>query len=259
VRIQRKQSIKKSPPTYPSPSRGEGKGGGGSLYHRQQVLNSEKGIALVMVLILAAIALMIMAGLIFMVTSSTQISGMQKRYKTALEAGKDAAEIIYQFIGLRGDPTDTESFKNLLSSSINPVINTQAGCSGYDLAGASYTGLATKLNTPTYIESPPGSGILVPNWTVDCYSSMSIDKLTYDLKYEFSSLGNPTYTVYAKIVDTVEGNSAPDKGLGGKGVVVSGSGEVTVASMPYLYTVEVDAQNAANPLERSKLSILYQY
>jgi hypothetical protein len=68
----------------------------------------------------------------------------------------------------------------------------------------------------------------------------------------------PTYTVFSKIVDTVEGNSGGDEGLL-KGGVVSSSGEIKVMSIPYLYTIEVDAENAANPSERSKYSILYQY
>ena len=65
------------------------------------VLSNEKGIALVMILILSAIALAIMAGLIYMITAGTQISGMQKRYKTALEAGKGGTDITYQLIAAR--------------------------------------------------------------------------------------------------------------------------------------------------------------
>jgi len=69
----------------------------------------------------------------------------------------------------------------------------------------------------------------------------------------------PTYRVYAKIVDTVEGNTGGEEGLLGKGVVYAGSGEISVMKIPYLYTIEVDAENATNPSERAKLSILYQY
>jgi hypothetical protein len=43
------------------------------------------------------------------------------------------------------------------------------------------------------------------------------------------------------------------------GVVSANTGEVTVVSRPYLYTIEVDAENQVNPSERAKLSILYQY
>ena len=67
------------------------------------------------------------------------------------------------------------------------------------------------------------------------------------------------YRVYSKIVDTVDGNSGADEGLLKTAVVNSGSGEVTVVSVPYLYTIEVLSQATANPTERSKLSVLYQY
>ena len=221
--------------------------------------SDEKGIALVMVLVLAAIALVIMAGLLYLITSSTQISGMQKKLKTALEAGFGGADVTYQFISLRGDPTDTASLKSLLAS-INPEIMTPDGsgtgdCTGTDMSGTTYHGLAAKLMTPTF--NPNGT----PNWSADCDSSSSIipgTATSYDMRYELT--GSPTnYTVYAKIVDTVEGNSPADIGLGGEGVVTAGSGVVTVMKMPYLYTIEMDAQSTTNPSERAKLSILYQY
>jgi hypothetical protein len=45
------------------------------------------------------------------------------------------------------------------------------------------------------------------------------------------------------------------------GVVNTGSGEVTVSSIPYLYTIEELAANQVNPstTERAKISVLYQY
>jgi hypothetical protein len=235
-------------PSFPLNLRGL-KGGS-----QTSIVRNEKGIALVMILILAAIALLIMAGLLYMITSSTQISGMQKRYKSGLEAGIGGSEVAYQFIALRGSATDNTALATLLSS-INPVITTPTGCSGTDLFGTNFTGsgdtpggLAAKLMTPT------------SSWT-NCNSTMSIDPsdaTSYDMRFDLGDSPNQ-YRVYAKIADTVEGNSAPDYGLGGKGVVVSGSSEVTVQSMPYLYTMEMDAQNTLNPSERAKLSILYQY
>jgi hypothetical protein len=47
-------------------------------------LRSEKGIVLVVVLVLSAVALALMTAMIYMITIGTQISGLQKRYKTAL-------------------------------------------------------------------------------------------------------------------------------------------------------------------------------
>jgi len=77
---------------------------------------------------------------------------------------------------------------------------------------------------------------------------------SYDMTIDLGA-----YRVYTKIVDTVDGNSGADEGLIKTAVVNAGSGEVTVVSVPYLYTIEVLSQSTTNATERSKLSILYQY
>ena len=190
------------------------------------LFTDNRGIALVIVLILSAIGLATMAGLIYMVTSGTQISGIQKRYNTALEAGIGGVDVTYQVIGARGDPGI-------------PLDNF--------LITASTTCLDNKLNFETSVWGACDSSLtIIPGTTT-----------TYDVTFDIGTA--PVYTVYAKIVDTVEGNSGGDEGLLKSGVVSSNSGEVTVMSIPYLYTIEIDAQNAANPAERAKLSVLYQY
>jgi hypothetical protein len=101
------------------------------------------------------------------------------------------------------------------------------------------------------------------NWSTACAgdSVMIIPgtATSYDMRYDLGSSPYPVYRVYTKIVDTIEGNSGGDEGLLGKGVVSSGSGEMSVMSRPYLYSLEVDAENLSNPSERAKLSVLYQY
>jgi hypothetical protein len=227
------------------------------IHNLQSPIRNEKGIALVMILILAAIALAIMAGLIYMLTSSTQISGMQKRYNTAREASVGGANIAYQFIATRGDSTDTQSFLNIIKNlcpdgNAANCIKTPNACTGTEeKTGHSFTGLEAKLRTPS------------TSWSAACYAeNMSIipsNATTYDMTFDVGESPYPTYRVYAKIVHTMEGNSGSDSGLLGSGVVASGSGEVAVVSRPFLYTMEVDSENAANPLERAKLSILYEY
>jgi hypothetical protein len=185
----------------------------------------------VMVLILSAIALAIMAALVFMLTASTQMSGIQKRYKSALEAGKGGSELVFQLIATRG---------NLAPSLSNFSIPAN------DVSGTNC--MTAKLNTAT------------GTWPAECNNAMAIDPTdltTYDMYFELGSA--PTFGVYGKIVDTVEGNSGADLGLLKSGVVSSNSGEVTAMSMPYLYTIEVDAMNKDNPSERARYSILYQY
>lgn len=209
------------------------------------LINNEHGIALVMVMILSTIALAIMAGLIYMVTTGTQISGMQKRYKTALEAAKGGNDVASQVINLKGDTAQITSLVSLLTGSITTpsscvTLSSDASCT----AIGSYTGIAAKLNLPTSC------------WS-GCDSSMTINTATstsYDIRFDLGS-----YRVYTKIVDTVIGNSGGDEGLIKGGVVTSNTGEITVMSVPYLYTIEVDSENPNNPAERAKLSILYQY
>ncbi|OGW28581.1 MAG: hypothetical protein A2X59_06760 [Nitrospirae bacterium GWC2_42_7] len=196
------------------------------------ILSAEKGIALAMVLIISAISLSIMAALIYMLTAGTQISGMQKRYRTALEAGVGGADVTYQIITARGDPLIPLDNFSLSASSVG----------GYDC-------LADKLNNATSV------------WSGLCNSSLIIDPAdptTYDMTFT-AGTGAMTYRIFSKIVDTVEGNSGGDFGLTKDAVVATGQGEITPMSIPYLYTIEIDAQNDANSAERAKYSVLYQF
>jgi hypothetical protein len=219
-------------------------------------LRNERGIALAMILVLAAVSLAIMAALIYMITTGTQVSGMQKRYRTALDAGVGSADLAYQFVATRGDSTLVSSLLTQLSI-INPAVTTSGSCTGTSSLGTSFTGLAAKLNAPTF--KPDGTS----NWSSACVgdSVMIIPgtSTSYDMRYDLGSSPYPVYRIYTKIVDTIEGNSGGDEGLLGKGVVSSGTGEMSVMSRPYLYTLEVDAENLSSPSERAKLSVLYQY
>lgn len=210
---------------------------------------AERGIVLLVVLILSAVTLLIMTALIYMVTSGTQISGFQKRYKTSLEAARGGSDVFYLLMGLRGDSASTAVFTGELSAiglSSSMPISTST-CAGTSLGGTVYTKWQAKLMTPS------------TSWT-NCNSSLTIDTAdptTYDIKLV---LGTETkYNYYAKIVSAIEGNSGSDLGLLKDGVVSSGTGEITVQSQPYLYAVEVEAENSANTNERAKFSILYQY
>lgn len=206
-----------------------------SELYSDNILLNNKGIALVMVMILSLISLAIMSGLIYMVTSGTQVSGIEKRYRTALEAGKSGKDIAFQVIAARENPYSTAE-----AALFNFSITAPGTC------------LTDKLNKPTYVGA-------TYNWGA-CSSSINITpgtSSTYDMTFQLGN--NPAYIVYAKIVDAVEGNSSMDEGLEKTGVVISNSGEVTVVSVPYLYTIEIVSENSANPMERSKLSVLYQY
>lgn len=185
--------------------------------------NGESGIALVVVMVLAAVALAITGGLMYMLARSGYLSGMQKQYKTALEAGVGGADVAFQVIASGG---------TLSASAIGLTYNDPAD-------------MDTKLRKRT------------AEWGTGLDNSMTIDPAapaSYDMTFDLAA-----YRVYSKIVDTVPGNSATDLGLQNKGVTSAGTGELVVMSTPYLYTIEVLAQRRNNPSERAKLSVLYEY
>jgi len=196
--------------------------------------SNEKGIALVMVLLLSVMALAIMAALIYMLTAGTQISGAQKRYKTALEAGIGGSDIIYQVIAARIDNPDTlENDFNFLS---NIDVPTSQAClkNKLLLATGSWASCAADATT----------------MTID-----PTDNATYDMMFDIGA--ETPYRVYAKIVDTIPGNSGGDVGLTKGGALESAGAQVV--SKPFFYTIEINAETRDNPVERAKLSILYEY
>jgi len=187
------------------------------------ILRNEKGFALAFVLVLAAIALFLTLGMLYLAGTGSFVSGQQKRYRTAVEAGRGGMGAMLDLVSSRG---------NITTPFPNQVV-TDPGK------------LGIKLTTRT------GS------WGSGVDSSLTInaaDNNSYDMRIDLGP-----YRVYTKIVDAVEGNSGGDEGLLKTAVVNSGSGEIVVMGIPYLYTIEVLSQNQSSPTERSKLSVLYQY
>jgi len=146
------------------------------------------------------------------------------------------------------------------SGSIAADINTMQA----DLAGITLnfpvapTCFQDKLLFPTFINN---YGTF--NWA-NCVAGLnnSLDPATAT-DMTFTLLGvapQPNFNVFAKIVDTVEGNS--DRSgleLEGLGVVESGSGMIVPPHTPYLYRIELQAERAGAPDERANLSVLYAY
>jgi len=209
-------------------------------------LRSEKGVVLVVVIVLSAVALLIMTTLIYMVTTGTQISAHQKNYKTALEAGIGCGgEIFYTLINTRAHGGKIAFLTNELSDyNINMLVETPSTCSGM-VSLATYTGFAARLMSSS------------TTWE-NCDRFITIDPAdasTYDMK---TQCGTTTrYDTYAKIVATSPGNTGGDDDLVNRGVI--DTGKIAVQPMPYLYAIEVYSENSSKVGERAKLSILYQY
>jgi len=205
-------------------------------------LKNKDGVALMMALILSVIALAIVSALLYFVVQSTEISGFQKRYRTAHEAAKGSIELITKEIisgTIGGDPLSSlGSYGGLVK--IDP---------GRDNC------FRSKLTTP------------VQNWDCkckDCEQSLDPDDLRKvpDVTFSLPAVPpQPNFAVYGKIVDTVPGNT-DTSGLeldADISVVGSGSGLITPMHYPYMYRIEVLSERETNPDERAQFSVLYAY
>ncbi len=203
------------------------------------VLRSEKGVVLVMTLILSAISLAFMAALIAMATNRTQIASSLPRYVTACDAAKAGGNIVIQAINVR----DVPAVSSVLTNFDTPDL----------------TCFRAKLRGNT------------SDWALSCNASldMSLDIdptniYTYDMSFDLGT--TPVYGVYAKIADTIIGNSDKDQGFGMTnkylvdiGVVHSHQQTIASPQSPYLYGVEVCAIAKAKTAEECCMSLLYQF
>ena len=198
-------------------------------------LGDQEGVALLMTLMIAAVALAVMGSLMTIMVMGTRISGLNKRFTTALEAGKGGQAVVLEYIGTRGRPDSDFMDSITWSTSI------------------SNTCLYDKLNEAT------------EDWDDTCDAETVIDTGdgdTYDFKFELGS-----YTIYSKIVNTIWGNTGPTETAASfvtEGVVTAGggggAGSYDVVQVPYLYTIEMDARRGTRAdSEKAKLSVLYQY
>jgi hypothetical protein len=212
---------------------------------RVSVIDSEKGVVLVMVLILSVISLSFMAALMLMATTRTQIS--PARYASACEIVKAADDIFRQAVDERGLPAVAGSTTFASNNFSFPALSMSSPVVGEDCFTA-------KLKNATAV------------WNSGCSDSVVIDPAvsgSFDMSFDLSG-ANATYAVYAKIADTVLGNSSGSSSGGlvtDMGVVHSTAGDdsITVPHEPFLYTVEVLAVAQTSTGEECRLTNLYQF
>lgn len=112
------------------------KGGTGSMNNRKRshrTAATQKGIALVMALIITLVVFLLVATTIYVVTNSTAMSGAGKRYASASEAADGAVEVMKDAINLLmyGEPVNnltnfqnTTGLTDAISTNNKPVTVT---------------------------------------------------------------------------------------------------------------------------------------
>ena len=216
------------------------------------MLRSEKGLALVTVLILSLITLAIISTLIYMVIQGTRVSGSFKRYGTAREAAVGGSELGADFINDRGTMV------------IPGLVNLPNFCDCGDpddpndnLYSGAPSCLCDKLCDTAIVY--PGAAL---NWVHCGVDDITLDPTTNpDIQFTLPGVGGINYQVSVKIVDTIRGNSdLSGESLGGTAVSSSTSGIISAPPLPYLHRVEINSEaTGGNLFERSRLSGLYAY
>lgn len=209
-------------------------------------LRNERGVALVTSLLLTLIALAMIMAILYAITWQTKLSAAHKQYKTALEAAQGGGPEIFakQII--------PEVFANVTGQRLHDKFT------GIDLVPASGACLQAKL------------GIKTSGWETACGTDTNLFDPTVksDVRMTLNGINsNSKFNVYAKIVDTVPGNSdmsGYDEVLDGGGGVTGGSKNSSSAGVspkhiPAMYRIEVQGEKQVNPEEKARLSVLYAY
>ncbi len=225
-----------------------------------KLIRNEKGVALVMVIIIALIGLAMVSTLLFMVTQGTRISGFQRVYRSTDEAGLGGAQIAAQFIkdNIFNAKMNASTGQQLvpITSGVLSVLITNGNTDQCLIQKLTLTRGEWDTTNPNYFWTQCGAPRAM---TIDAFTSPPSEDFKFDLP---GASPGQTFTVYAKIIDTVKGNTE-ESGIGGKlggsGVVSSMEGEITPPASPSLYRIEVQAQDATNPQQRSKYSVLYAH
>jgi hypothetical protein len=218
-------------------------------------LNNEKGIILVLVLLIAFMGLAMVAASLYMATLGTQMSGYTKQYRTVEEASYGGTQIFTEYMNNMGTfnlPTITAGIYQFPAG-----CNCENGGTPKDLnAGNAETCRCDKMCLPT------------AQWNLNLCGEnphVSLDPtVVSDLQANFPSTANSQWTVFAKVVDTVQGNTdtsgiVKSGQLESGGVVDSNSGVSSPAANPYIYRMEVRAEATNNPTNLSNFSVIYAH
>lgn len=195
------------------------------------ILGNERGVALVMALVLGLVGMLIITAILYMVGTGTWLSGSQKRYQAALDAAQGGMtffvrEIVQRCIG--GEALDA-----LSSNNYNGL-----------LAPGSAMDFKTKLTMTGVATLDAGYPVTPPDAT---------------LTFTFTA-PTPNMTVEATVSGTNLGNSGASANLlVGGGVVSNNSGTITPQHVPYLFRTDVQGQSAVSSREKANLSGIYAY
>ena len=131
------------------------------------VYQTDRGIALLTALIITLVVFMLIGSTLYVITSSTNISGAGKQYATASEAADGAVEVMKEAIGLimQSEPADSLPLRGtedlaavvLVGGSTEVTLDLPAGLISRYTARITVERLYAKMVPGSRIEFPPQS------------------------------------------------------------------------------------------------------
>ena len=211
-----------------------------------RVVKNEHGIALVTSLMLTLITLAIIMAVMYLISSSIQNTGANKRYKSAMEAAYGGTELVVKDLlpMIMRDFASANLGTDISNYSQDAGLTVSAN--GYNNTSQSQQCLQDKLTLPT------------SHWHTYCSNTLN-PTTTPDITLTLPATNGTQFSVYSKIVDTVPGNT-DSSGLQLEGAGVAESNTIIVPQhFPYVYRLEIQGQRTVNPAEKSNISVLYAY
>lgn len=204
-------------------------------------LKNQNGIALVTALLLTLITLAVIMAVFYLLNQHTKTSAAEKVYSSALQAAYGDSELFIKDLIPSLFPADHDNnyWENMFSAISLDIVSTDA-CINDKL----------QHSTDKWTKCPTGSTTQRPDFLPD--ATIILNGTTQN------------YKVYSKIVDTFAGNTdgsglTGERYTSGDGATGNGSGTTPVKRIPYLYTVEIQAEGSVNPKEKAQLEVLYAY
>lgn len=228
-------------------------------------LHNNKGIALVTSLLFTLISLGIIMALLTIVIQGTKVSAANKSYKTAIQAGYGAVEVVT---------------RDILPTAI-PVMEAGGTLTpeyiAYKASLASPASIGLNFPLEACFNQKVQFSTLKPdgttNWNLCTGGSPTTPdpKQSTDMTFNLQATNDPVgFRVYSKITDTRCGSTLVGQPcsnsdtsgvdyLDAGGGVSSSSGSVTPQHRPAYFRIEVQSERALNPKEKAELSVLYAF
>jgi len=201
-------------------------------------LLNNNGIALITALMMTFICLVISMAIFYTITRNIKASAANKVYRNTVEASYGGTEIIMNEVL-------PQLFRNISTSTIKTTFS-----------GISFGFNNSNNCIRQKLKLDPA------DWTL-CTNGTDVNpRINPDMTFNLSGTQGQQYKVYSKIVDTIKGaeyiNPAGTPLLGG-GVAETGGGSTGIPPQHFVYRIEVTGERATNPLEKSLISVLYEY